>query len=158
MLETRTGSNGTFTDHCEDGDLVAYYCVYYSQSSSSGESFLFNTGEVASMGVSCDGHCIDGTCPNLCPSSGDTMRYLTRDANGHATFDDLTSGAVYDCDFATMFDTQGFDCRSDPQPGDEFPVTANIGVCTTHAYFTLVPGDNQACAYAPCMVTLPGDH
>jgi len=85
---TTEGTNGSFEDECEGGDLVEYSCEIETMpgpclaSSSPGddadlappiEQCRVLTGKVIETKVACDGRCRDGTCFHWCPTQTDEV-------------------------------------------------------------------------------------
>lgn len=158
VKETYSGTNGASTDACEDGYLVQYACetetvLDHTDLSSS----VFGTGVVIRRTVDCGGRCADGACPNVCPTHGDALRYLSVEANGDATLESLVSGWIYACDI----DPLGY-CVTTPRPGDivnvlatEIPGLSTGDECAEEVPLHVVGGAEQNCLYERCVPTTP---
>ncbi len=112
--------NGTFSDECDSsGDLIDYKCESTQQSvgggSDPGAAIYTVTGMVTSVSIPCGGGCVSGTCVGVCPELGDTMRFVSIDAESNAVLEDLRTGWRYACPFYAPES-----CRTTPPaPGTE---------------------------------------
>lgn len=84
-----SGSNGTYTDHCDgDGNLVEYACESIGRECWDVEESARppagaprppapcgprQTGDVTRHTVDCSGHCRNGSCAGRCPNFGDPI-------------------------------------------------------------------------------------
>jgi hypothetical protein len=155
--ETFSGTNGVFSDTCEGGDLVQYTCgvTWIMGPPSDPGPFPQGTGEVSSGTVDCDGRCVDGACPNVCPALDSTLRYVSADAEGNAVLEHTETGWSYACDLYGA--TVGFDCATAVQAGDVLSV-AEVGpesACVGSARFTVRYDADNRCLYTDCVVTPP---
>lgn len=148
------GTNGTFVDHCEGGDLVAHMCeqIVVGEAES---AYPTNSGAVVSFAVDCGGRCQDGACPNLCPQPGDAMRYESAGPDGSVhTLTRVDDGRRYECSYSAARSSR--DC-SNTEPGTELLVTYYSGAdCTWQVDGGLRVGDEsglQVCGYDRCTLT-----
>ena len=157
VRQTFQGDNGTFQDSCENGNLVEYSCEYTTSAGPPGDPgpFFQATGAVIPNRVDCGGRCSDGVCPDICPNVGDTVRYLSIAEDNSASFEDITTGRNYDCQFQGM--TSGYDCQSTRAVGDEFVITGDYhwSGCAAFAGFSVGELGVAACAYTACVPTAP---
>lgn len=149
--EELVGTNGTFVDHCEEGNLVNHMC----EQTVVGEgenSYPTNSGAVVSFPVDCGGRCQDGACPNLCPRDGDVIRYESAGPDGSMhTLIRPDDGRRYECHYVA--DRSARDCASF-EPGTELVVIRYSGAgCTMQVDGALGLGDEsglQLCGYDRC--------
>lgn len=96
------GTNGTFTDHCDNaGNLVTYTCESTTEwvcdelecYDEEGE----DTGVALELPMDCGGTCTAGTCESRCPHTGDVMQYLGPIGGGQYKVKNLTTGWDYHC-------------------------------------------------------------
>lgn len=106
-LTATSGSNGTFTDHCDSsGNLIAYECGTKSEwQCNEWECYSqpYPTDEVLEVKHDCAGTCQSGRCASKCPKTGDTIQYVGLNPDGSHRIDDKTQGFVYRCE--TLFDS-----------------------------------------------------
>jgi hypothetical protein len=147
VRHTVSGLNGTFTDICdENGDLVQYYCDIYREWDL---NYLggYQTGDVVSGIMDCDGTCQDGVCTSLCPRIDDTARYLDIKDDA-AVLENETMGHVYKCVLISDFNNDDYDCLSDPAVGST-AVIESVGwserLCVGDRIFTF--GVAHRCTY-----------
>jgi hypothetical protein len=151
--ETYIGTNGTFVDRCEGGNLVTYDCAYDTIMGppSDPANFFFTNGAVEERRIDCEGRCRDGVCPNICPAVGDSLRYLSIDGSGNATLEDITNGRSYQC--VSYGGQNGYDCTASPMVGDVAVVTeVTSGACPADPFFYARVGDLSTCIYADCVL------
>jgi hypothetical protein len=155
VRETHAGLNGSFTDTCENGDLVQYDCETSTITGPDNDPATYTSfsGQVVSKNVDCGGRCQDGACPNTCLAEGDTLRCLSVEADGHATFESLSGGFTYACDINSLVV-----CEAMPEPGATVTVfTAtrlSTGVeCVNEVGFAVEVGTQGTCWYYPCIPT-----
>jgi len=155
--DTFVGGNGTFSDSCDpSGNLVTHECDYTSITGPPGDPgpFYMLTGDVKEEFVNCDGRCVNGTCPNICPGIGDSLRYVTIEPDGSATFDDLTNGLSYQCLLYGMAD--GYDCKTMPMVGDVAVVSENFSDdCPADPFIYTHLDGMLTCSYDDCDVIEP---
>jgi hypothetical protein len=152
--ETFSGTNGVFSDVCENGDLVQYGCgvVYTMGPPGDPGPFPNSTGAVVSTNVDCDGRCVDGACPDVCPPLGTTLQYVSVDTAGNAVLTQGAGGFSYACEF---FGSSGtLDCAAF-QAGDAVEVVEKSGesLCVGQVTFTVGPDSDNRCKYYRCVVT-----
>jgi hypothetical protein len=150
-----TGSNGTFVDHCEGGNLVDYSCEIGTMTAN-GQAFPYQTGAVVSQEFDCDGRCQDGACPDVCPQVEDVMRYESLTADGIHGLTNLSSGWSYQCELFNSW--QDYDCEG-IEPGTELTVilAPSPSSCPTVAYglLGLGAGTQSYCGYYDCVLMEP---
>jgi hypothetical protein len=159
VRETHSGLNGEFTDSCEDGDLVQYDCetTTITGPPSDPATWTAATGQVVGSKIDCDGRCVNGACPNVCPAEGDQLHCLSVGADGHATFESISSGLSYACGIDTIAA-----CDAMPRPGDTVDVIWTQGnivltgkECVAELRFGVGVGTQGLCWYYPCRATAP---
>jgi hypothetical protein len=121
------GTNGTFTDHCDNtGNLVAYSCEAMTtcvlapsgQADPLPQCKTTETGKVVAQTFDCSGHCMAGGCYARCPAVNDLFSYVSIDgATGDATLEDQTDRRRYICKLVFNGAKDGYDCKSGPMPG-----------------------------------------
>jgi len=147
--QTHSGENGTFTDRCEDGNLVEYLC----ESEFVAAQGYINTGQVTSMASDCEGRCMDGACPNACPVDGDSIEILSIDSSGNGTFADTVSGWSYTCTLITEAET-GI-CTA-LKAGDVIEVhSTQPSTCAGPVSIMFGWDSLPKCLYDPCLATAP---
>jgi len=155
--DTYVGGNGTFSDSCDpSGNLIAHDCesTMITGSPTDPGPFYMLTGDVAEELVNCDGRCVNGTCPNICPGIGDSLRYVTIEPDGSATFDDLTNGLSYQCQLYGM--AEGYDCKTMPMVGDVAVVSENFSDdCPADPFIYTYLNGVLTCSYDQCDVIEP---
>ncbi len=115
-----SGTNGTFTDSCdENGDLTAYECEFEQVPDGDG-TFPKGTGAVAQTTIPCDGACVGGTCVGACAQPGDKMQIVSSDDSGNATLEDEATHWSYACQVYAN------SCGPQP-PGTEFQLIDTDG-------------------------------
>jgi hypothetical protein len=147
---TTTGVNGAFTDACEGGELVEYFCEmeivfdancgFLEQSGSadapaeppggSGAALPVPrcerpTGQVVSSIISCGGRCEDGVCFGWCPTLEDEVTYVEVEGDT-VLLENARNEQRYQCQ--VLFERDGFDCTAPELTGEIFPVFAT-GTC-----------------------------
>lgn len=144
VRSTAEGTNGSFTDSCdEDGNLVEYSCELgpcvsariavpyagrggYPQGGSGGLPTC-QTGMVVSRTIECGGRCEEGTCFGWCAGQGAVFEVTDVTAERAAmTKDDYE----YSCE--VVFQREGYDCLGQGLVGREIVVTS-LGACTAEA-------------------------
>jgi hypothetical protein len=141
---TSKGLNGSFTDQCEDGSLIEYYCekvdvidpnCLLSASPNGGDADLaaprpipscqVYTGQVVSTEVDCDGRCKDGTCNYWCPTVEHDVEYHEVGSDS-AVLHNEALDFVYDC--RVEWQRDGYDC-SDPELVGSYVGVYSLGTC-----------------------------
>jgi hypothetical protein len=157
VRETYSGLNGTFTDTCENGNLVQYECESSTGVGPDYDPVIYTSysGEVVSTNVDCDGRCTNGACPNACPAPGDQLRCVSIDPGGVATFESLSSGWTYAC---TINAVGG--CQTMPVSGNTVDVTTATSAlatsrdCVADVGFSVGMGSEPSCWFN-CTSTAP---
>jgi hypothetical protein len=141
---TSKGLNGSFTDQCENGSLIEYYCekvdvidpnCLLSASPNGGDADLaaprpipscqVYTGQVVSTEVDCDGRCKDGTCNYWCPTVEHDVEYHEVGSDS-AVLHNEALDFVYDC--RVEWQRDGYDC-SDPDLVGSYVGVYSLGTC-----------------------------
>jgi hypothetical protein len=141
---TSKGLNGSFTDQCENGSLIEYYCekvdvidpnCLLSASPNGGDADLaaprpipscqVYTGQVVSTEVDCDGRCKDGTCNYWCPTVEHDVEYHEVGSDS-AVLHNEALDFVYDC--RVEWQRDGYDC-SDPELVGSYVGVYSLGTC-----------------------------
>jgi hypothetical protein len=152
--ETFSGSNGVFTDSCENGNLVQRGCgvTYVTGPPGDPGPFPLGNGEVVSTNVDCGGRCVDGACPDVCPALGTTLEYVSVDAAGSAVLTQDDSGWSYTCEFYGS--SGGVDCATVPA-GSSVEVVEDISeaLCVGLVIITVGIDSENRCKYYQCVAT-----
>jgi hypothetical protein len=141
---TSKGLNGSFTDQCENGSLIEFYCekvdvidpnCLLSASPNGGDADLaaprpiptcqVYTGQVVSTEVDCDGRCKDGTCNYWCPTVEHDVEYHEVGSDS-AVLHNEALDFVYDC--RVEWQRDGYDC-SDPDLVGSYVGVYSLGTC-----------------------------
>jgi hypothetical protein len=142
---TSKGVNGSFTDECENGALIEYYCqtltvvdpsCLVSTSSNGGgaadlaaprpiPSCEVYTGQVVSTHVDCDGRCKDGTCNYWCPTVEHEVEYHDVSSD-RVELHNIDLDFVYDC--RVEWQRDGYDCL-DPELVGSYVGVYSLGTC-----------------------------
>jgi hypothetical protein len=141
---TSKGVNGSFTDQCENGALIEYYCekvsvvdpsCLLSSSQDGGAADLaaprpipsceVYTGQVVSTHVDCDDRCKDGTCNYWCPTVEHEVEYHEVGSDS-AELHNNDLDFVYDC--RVEWERDGYDC-SDPGLVGSYVGVYSLGTC-----------------------------
>ena len=157
VRETHSGSNGEFTDTCQNGELVQYACELMTTTGPPQDpvTWTSGTGRVVSRNIDCDGRCVNGACPNACPANGDRLLCLSVDADDRTTLESASSGWTYVCDISPA------SCETMPQPGETVDVTSTQELlltgdeCVAVLGFSVGTGVQPSCWYYPCTATPP---
>jgi hypothetical protein len=133
---TAVGTNGSFTDACdESGNLVEHSCelapcisarvaVPFGGTSGAGGISACPTGRVVSTTIDCGGHCEDGACFGWCAEQGGQFEVTSVDGTNLT----MTKGDdEYSC--AVVFQREGYDCLGQALVGRTLVVTS-LGSCT----------------------------
>jgi len=142
---TSKGLNGTFTDKCDKGSLVEYFCEKeiisdpscFAAAAASGADLAAPrpipipgcevfTGEVTSSLIDCGGLCKDGTCMYWCPTVEDEVRYVEAQSDA-VLLENTTSNFRYACE--VTFQRDGYDCATESLEGSVVGVYS-LGECT----------------------------
>jgi hypothetical protein len=153
VLGRHLGTNGTFVDTCDGGNLVEYRCVvrYSTPTPMASESWPYRTGEVMSLPVDCGGRCRNGVCPNICPSVGADVSYLSIGEGGVPVLLDASTGVEYACEGVSFGPlSNGYDCRAAPRIGDVMQVTDLSGDCGNVVNLSVGTGTTTLCGYQVC--------
>jgi hypothetical protein len=104
VRHTRSGINGTFSDHCDsNGNLIDYECEGAlppcNPALNGCDVPLVNTGRVIQLPkvVDCLGTCRDGRCDSRCPQQGDVVTFTDRSPDGREILRNDTDGRSYVC-------------------------------------------------------------
>jgi hypothetical protein len=153
VRETYRGKNGEFTDECLGGNLVQYACESSSMVGPPGDPTVWvsASGEVESLLYACDGRCVNGACPNVCPAVSDKLRYLF--AGTSARLESLDTGISYTCVLRAA--ASGVDCMTTPQPGDVVNVISTGSFCVDSVEFWTGTGAAPECDYWNCKAVVP---
>lgn len=138
---TTKGTNGTFEDKCDDGDLIEYSCETMlvprpcaAASMPSGGADLrpvppvdeceVPTGKVIERRVDCGGRCDGGTCFAWCPTLTDEV-LVERNGANTAELTNQRTEDVYSCEIT--YEAENIDCRGSFE-GEIFQVFS-VGSC-----------------------------
>lgn len=139
-----TGVNGTFVDHCVDGNLIDYACEIL------GGDFPTTTGEVIFDELDCSGRCQDGTCPDPC-LRGATLRYVSVSEDGIHVVTNVDNGWSYQCELISDDEFCG-----SLEPGAEMHVVFGPEFqCTSDVIGEIAVGSTPGtaqCYYENCVV------
>jgi hypothetical protein len=132
VMQSVTGTNGTFSDTCDaQGDLVQYVCevetVCGPGPNPACETKL--TGKVVEENVDCNGGCAGGACDGRCPAYGQQLTYLSVDADGNVTLENSVDQRKYDC--VLLVEGTSYDCKRAPFVGEKGRV-ASLGLHGTY--------------------------
>lgn len=120
---TATGSNGTFTDSCEDGLLSEYRCNNNMICSQAG--CMWDSTASAYV-VECPIGCSENACPTWCPLANDTLDVLEV-TNGVVTMRHQ-NGLEFECTLVMAYE-EAYDCIAPSLVGHTF-VATGAGECT----------------------------
>jgi hypothetical protein len=160
---TTKGTNGTFEDECDGGDLVEYSCETIvipgpcAAAAMSPDEDLrpvppiddcqVPTGLVVEERVHCGGRCEQGTCFYWCPTLADEV-LVTRNGTNRAELTNLRTEDVYACEIT--YEAENLDCRGSAQ-GRIFQVFS-VGLCDAEALTIGVDLEDEpgvlACSYS----------
>jgi hypothetical protein len=153
--ETYSGTNGVFTDSCENGNLLQQACGISYVMGPPGDPgpFPLGTGEVVSTNVDCGGRCVEGACPNVCPPLGSTVTYLSVEATGNAVLTQGDAGWTYACELYGA--SGGVDCAT-VQARTSLEVVEDAGEaqCVGLVTITLGIDAEKRCKYYKCVATM----
>jgi hypothetical protein len=160
---TTKGTNGTFEDECEGGDLVEYSCETIATPGPCAAAAMspdvdlrpvapidvcqVPTGKVVEERVHCGGRCEQGTCFYWCPTLTDEV-LVTRNGTNRAELTNLRTEDVYSCEIA--YEAENLDCRGSSQ-GRVFQVFS-VGLCDAEGLTIGVDLEDEpgvlACSYS----------
>lgn len=112
---TATGTNGSFTDSCDQSaNLIEYYCEFVYDPGcfpNPDPGCGHFTGAVLARNIDCAGNCLNGACVARCPRVGDSLQYLSVDVSGNAGIKNLRDSRSYQC--TLLFDAMGgINCKA----------------------------------------------
>jgi hypothetical protein len=119
IVHTYTGTNGTFTDHCDaDGNLIDFQCETISApctvAPNCSSALPIHTGRVVpSRAVDCSGTCSAGHCDGRCPLQGDQITFRGIDMQGRDVVHNGSDGRTYACELnMDTASAANFDCAN----------------------------------------------
>jgi hypothetical protein len=138
---TTTGTNGPFTDSCdESGNLIEYSCELGPCISAriaapfagrggipqggNGGVAACPTGQVVPLTIDCDGNCKDGACFGWCAEQGGQFQVTGVEGSSLSM---TKESDEYSC--TVVFQREGYDCTSEALVGRTLVVTS-LGTCT----------------------------
>lgn len=169
---TAKGSNGSFEDACDDGDLIEYVCetafIPCVPMASSGAAdapgaalpaggrgiapppgCMGNTGRVIENRIACGGRCDAGTCFGWCPGSGDELTFEDV-AGAEVVIDNDTKNAAYRCEVTAS--TGNADCAEPGLEGETGAVDSLVSCSATIISFVARLAADATCTYRCSLV------
>ncbi len=161
---TTTGSNGTFEDTCQDGDLIEYVCENSAcgAMTSSGAADVpgialpqagrgaipppctGDPGRVTQRRIACGGRCDSGTCFAWCPGANDELTYQDV-AGAEVVLDNDSKNARYRCEATSS--TGDVDCTDPALEGQTIEVGSLVSCSATVISFVARMPENASCDY-----------
>lgn len=149
---TIEGTNGSFTNVCDDqGNLVNYGCERACETPGCSP---VQTGKVIPWNLDCSGHCVNATCDDRCPVTGQKVEFGEKDSSGNVLVQNLGDARSYICSLIVQVSAT-FDCSTQTIPGLQATIS-NTGIsidsCTGKDFGTIalafdgVP-DTIACVF-----------
>lgn len=161
-----TGTNGTFEDRCEDGNLVEYICelgpcVAMSSGAEDRAAPALPlpvaggpgiappppqciTGRVVESLISCGGRCNEGTCFGWCPAAGDEVTYEEVEG-GEVVLENASRNARYRCEVQSS--TGNADCADPELEGETRKVEAIVSCSAVAVSFATRLSEQATCNY-----------
>jgi hypothetical protein len=153
VRETFTGVNGSLTDQCVEGNLQQAECVidYVMGPPLDPAIWPFSTGAVRSTNIDCDGRCVDGACPDVCPEPETMLEYVSVDEAGNAVLLQPDGQLSYSCEL--LGSSGELDCAA-IDPGTRLKVVGESleAECVGLVAFTTGTDGQNVCWYANCAV------
>ncbi len=161
---TTTGSNGTFEDTCQDGDLIEYVCENSAcgAMTSAGAADVpgialpqagrgaipppctGDPGRVTQRRIACGGRCDSGTCFAWCPGENDELTYQDV-AGAEVVLDNDGKNARYRCEATAS--TGDVDCTDPALEGQTIEVGSLVSCSATVISFVARMPENASCDY-----------
>jgi hypothetical protein len=172
---TAKGSNGSFEDHCDGGDLIEYVCETgvrpcpldassgaadtaaparpLPQGGGSGivipPQCMGPTGRVTETRIACGGRCDAGTCFGWCPGAGDELTYQDV-AGAEVVIDNDTKDARYRCEATAS--TGDADCTDPALEGETVEVDSLVSCSAAVISFVARLSAEATCSYRCSLV------
>ena len=174
---TAKGSNGSFEDHCDGGDLIEYVCETGVRpcpvNTSSGAAdtaapalpipvpvgggsgialppqCMGPTGRVSETRIACGGRCDEGTCFGWCPGAGDELTYQDV-AGAEVVIDNDTKDARYRCEATAS--TGDADCTDPALEGETVEVDSLVSCSAAVISFVARLSAEATCSYRCSLV------
>lgn len=172
---TAKGTNGSFEDRCEGGDLIEYVCETgiipcgLAASSNGADTAApapgvplggrggiapppqctGSTGRVTETRIACGGRCDEGTCFGWCPGSGDELVYQDV-AGAEVVIDNTDKDARYRCEATES--TGDADCTDPALEGETREVDSLVSCSASVISFVARLAADATCSYRCSLV------